>query len=162
MKRRSFVLLVGAFMVMGSFPGPAHAWVGYSTANPRISGAASERPDAVPVPGTNVYIAPDYDPDLLFYHGYWYRIKNASWDMSRDYNGPWTYVPVERVPVGLLKLPADYRLRAARHVRIPYIQLKNNWKAWEEDGRWESRAVRDHRYHRGVRYEDAAEARNEH
>lgn len=162
MKRRSFALLVGAFVLLAYCPGQSHAWVGRPPADTR-DGAVAGRPEAVPVPGTNVYIAPDYDDDLLFYHDYWYRINNGRWDMARDYNGPWFYIPVERVPVALLKLPADYRHRAATHVKIPYIQLKSNWKTWEEDGRWERHAARElHRYHRGVRYGDADGVSNEH
>lgn len=164
MKRRFFALLVGAFVVLTSYPGSGHAWVNHAKMNPHNTPfAATTQPEAVPVPGTNVYIAPDYDQDLIFYRDYWYRIKNGSWDMARDYNGPWTYIPVERVPVALLKLPADYRRLASTHVKIPYIQLKSNWKAWEEDGRWERHAVKElHRYYRGVRHENASEARSEH
>lgn len=164
MKRRFFALLVGAFAVLTSYPGSGHAWVNRANMNPHNpGGAVVTQPEAVPVPGTNVYITPDYDQDLLFYRDYWYRINNGSWDMARDYNGPWTYIPVEQLPVALLKLPADYRRQAATHVKIPYIQLKSNWKAWEEDGRWERHAVKElHRRHRGVRYENAAGASYEH
>lgn len=164
MKRKFFSLLIGAFVASIWYPGDVHAWVGFNGMNPHVSGAAyTVQPDAVPVPGTNVYIAPDYDDDIIFYHDYWYRVNEGSWDVARDYNGPWAYAPVERVPVELLKLPTDYRRIASPHVRIPYSQLKSNWKAWEEEKRWERHAVTEmHRYYRDSAYGGGTEVSNGH
>jgi len=150
MKRRFKALFVGAFVTLTVLPTTANAWVDYHANDARLAGyTVAVLPDAVPVPGTNVYIAPDYDEDIVFYRDYWYRVNNGKWDMGRDYNGPWHYIPVEQVPVALLKLPTDYRRAADSHVKIPYLLLKSNWKTWEDEGRWERHAVKElHRHYR--------------
>ncbi len=155
MKRRVLTLLAGFFLFSTATPHTVNAWLNYQGVDPHHSTVATvSLPRAVPVPGTNVYIAPEYDDEIIFYHDYWYRVNNGSWDMARDYNGPWTYIPVEQVPVALLKLPTDYRRRAATHVKITYIQLKSNWKAWEEEKHWDGQAATEFgRHYRGVSYE---------
>jgi hypothetical protein len=161
MRKRFFAVLAGTFVFSLSCPGAGQAWMHYNNTNPHASvNQDSVQPEAVPVPGTNVYIAPDYDDDIVFYHDWWYRVRDGKWDMARDFNGPWKYVAEERVPDALLKLPTNFRHSADKHVKIPYSLLKSNWKAWEDDGRWEKHAVKElHRYYKDVIYDNSGQGR---
>lgn len=89
------------------------------------------------IPGTYAYFAPDVDADLFFYGGYWYRPHGGGWYRSSNYGGPWGFIVIDHVPGVLIKLPHGYRNVPPRHQRIPYGQLKKNWKAWERDKHWD-------------------------
>jgi len=45
------------------------------------------------IPGTYVYVVPDINTEILFYHGYWYRPSAGRWYWARTYNGPWLTLP---------------------------------------------------------------------
>jgi hypothetical protein len=96
------------------------------------------------VPGTYVYFGADVNEDLLFYHGYWYRPYGGRWYRAGSYNGPWGFVSIERVPRVIINLPPGYRSVAPGHQRIPYGQLKKNWRTWEQEKHWDKR---DHNVH---------------
>jgi len=119
-------------------------------------------PPMVPVPGVNVYIAPDVDADLLFYHGYWYRPYEGRWYRSARYDGPWGYVPGKRVPGALRSLPPGYRGRAVGQERIPHGQLKKNWRAWERDGHRRGPGRDERAGRRGGRGDHREEGRGPH
>ncbi len=105
----------------------------------------SAPPALVVIPGTYVYIVPDIDADLLFFHGYWYRPYEGRWYVAGSYNGPWTYIRPYRVPPALVSLPPDYRRVPPGHHRIPYADLQANWSRWERERYWE----RDREWHAG-------------
>ncbi len=118
--------------------------IGINIPLPRV--VISAPPVVVVVPGTYVYFAPDVEIDLLFYHGYWYRPYRGYWYRAAGYNGPWVYIAPKRLPGVLLSLPPDYRTVPPGLQRIPYGQLKKNWRAWEKERRWEGKE-----YERGER-----------
>ena len=96
-------------------------------------------PKVVVIPGTRyVYFLPDYDEDILFYHGFWYRPYSGGWFRSKGYNGPWK--PVRKVPGQVLNLPPDFRGDAQAGERISYRELKKHWRQWEKSGYWEESA----------------------
>ncbi len=94
-------------------------------------------PPVVVVPGTNVYVAPEANIDIVFYRGYWYRPYEGRWYRASDYNGPWAHLAPSRVPHVLVDLPPDYRNIPPGHTRIPYGQLKKNWGRWESERYWD-------------------------
>jgi len=94
-------------------------------------------PPVVVIPGTYAYAVPDVDIDIVFYQGYWYRPHRDYWYRSTSYNGPWKYIVHDRVPGVLHSLPPDYRHVPPGHQRIPYGQVKKNWKNWERDRHWD-------------------------
>lgn len=87
-----------------------------------------EPPVVVLIPGTPVYHAPHVGIDIFFYSNRWYRKHNGRWYKASYYNGPWAYLPVQRIPVALVNLPPDYRHIPPGHQRIPYGQLKKHSK----------------------------------
>lgn len=96
-------------------------------------------PAAVVIPGTRyVYFLPDYDSDILFYHGNWYRPYSDNWFKSKGYNGPWERVL--EVPALILKVPAGFRSIEPGRERIPYRSLKKHWREWESGGYWDELA----------------------
>jgi hypothetical protein len=94
-------------------------------------------PPVVVVPGTYAYVVPDVDVDIVFFQGYWYRPYGDRWFRSASYNGPWRHLAHASVPGALYSLPSDYRHVPPGHQRIPYGQLKKNWKGWEKDRHWD-------------------------
>jgi hypothetical protein len=94
-------------------------------------------PAVVLIPGTYIYFIPDIEADILFYHDYWYRPYEGHWYRARSYNGPWVYVVPARVPRVLIHLQPDFRHIPPGHERIPYGQLKKNWRRWEQEKYWD-------------------------
>jgi hypothetical protein len=109
--------------------------VGVSVSLPSI--VISSPPPVVVVPGTYVYVIPDIEADIVFYHDYWYRPFKGGWYRSQGYNGPWGFIARERVPGVLFKLPSDVRRVPPGQARIPYGQLKKSWRTWEKEKHWE-------------------------
>jgi hypothetical protein len=98
-------------------------------------------PELVVVPNSYVYVVPDQD--VFFYQGYWFRPYEGRWYRARAYNGPWSFIVRDRVPVSVINLPPDYRQRVY-HERIPYGQVKKNWHAWERDRYWDAHGEKGH------------------
>ncbi len=127
---------------------------------PRI--VVSAPPVLAVIPGTYVYLAPDVNADLMFYQNNWYRPHNGGWYVSQGYNGPWRAVSAP--PPALTRLPQNYRSLPPGHERMPYGQVKDNWRTWEHDRRWDH--PNGHREDRRAdrreeRREDRREARRE-
>ena len=93
-------------------------------------------PQVAAIPGTYVYVVPDIDVDILFYHGYWYRPYGGRWYWAQSYNGPWVYLALPSVPRVLLGLPPGYRRLPPGYHRIPYGELHANWGRWERERYW--------------------------
>ena len=140
MKKSVFVLLITTMVFAGSAMLPqsgfagVHVNVGINVPLPAFEFHAP--PAVVVIPGTYVYAVPDADVDIVFYQGYWYRPHSDYWYRSSSYNGPWRSIDRQRVPGVLFKLPPDYRHMPPGHQRIPYGQLKKNWKGWEREKYW--------------------------
>lgn len=158
MKLRNFVFVAaGALLIAPGLFLPIEAGAGMNL-NIGINLAPSpyvipEPPPVAVIPGTYVYYAPDIAVDILFYGGYWYRPVEGRWYRARSYNGPWGYIVTNRVPGALLHLPRDYRHARPVNERIPYGQLKKNWRQWERERHWERAGLRheDSGWHGGER-----------
>lgn len=113
--------------------------------------AISSSPDVVVISGTYVYFIPDAKEDVFFYHGYWYRPHNGRWYRSADYSNGWVFVSLNNVPSPILSIPVGFRALPPGQEKIPYGQLKKNWKSWEKERRWErvSEARERHEEHPG-------------
>ena len=138
MKRRSFFSISGVLLVIALlFPVAAGAdvSVGINIFPPPI--VLSAPPAVMVVPGTYVYFIPDLEVDILFYGGWWYRPYRGYWYRAKGYNGPWVHVEGSRVPSVVIALPPHFRNVPPGHTRIPYGQLKKNWKTWERERHWD-------------------------
>ena len=60
------------------------------------------------VPGYPVYYAPGMDTNFFFYDGMYWVYQSDNWYASSWYNGPWSPVGPELVPVYVLRVPVSY------------------------------------------------------
>lgn len=155
MKKSGFALLIitMVFVVSALLPQSSFAEVNVNIGiNVPLPAFVFHAPPAVVfIPGTYVYAVPDVDIDIVFYQGYWYRPHRDYWYLSTSYNGPWRYIDQERVPSVLFKLPPDYRHVPPGHQRIPYGQVKKNWKNWEKEKYWDKQ---EHRQEKSKQYKE--------
>ncbi len=91
-------------------------------------------PLLVVYPGTYVYVASGVDADLVFYHDHWYRFYGGGWYVSLGYNGPWRVVTA---PLAVRRLPQNFRHVPPGQERVPFGQVKQNWRTWETERHWD-------------------------
>ena len=65
-------------------------------------------PAFVRVPNYPVYYAPGASSNYFFYDGVYWVFQNDNWYASSWYNGPWTFVRPESVPLFVLRIPVRY------------------------------------------------------
>lgn len=70
--------------------------------------AMAAPPPMIVVPGTPVYYAPSLSLNFFAYGGRYYTHHNGAWFAAANYNSPWTFIAVERVPRPILAVPASY------------------------------------------------------
>ena len=140
MKKRIAMTLVGFAFIWTSYllsaertSAEVNVQVGIGLPLPSV--VISVPPAVVCIPDTRVYYAPDVGIDIFFYSGHWYRPYEGGWYRATYYNGPWAYLPSQRVPTALVHLPANYYNIPPGHQRIPYGQLKKDWKRWDKGQR---------------------------
>jgi len=68
-------------------------------------------PQLVQVPGCPVYYAPSVASNYFFYDGAYWVFERDNWHVSPWYNGPWSLVPPQAVPVYILRVPVKYYRR---------------------------------------------------
>jgi len=69
----------------------------------------SAPPTVVVVPTVPaVQYVPSLSVDVFVYGGHWYYWHGGHWFVGPSYQGPWTYVLVERVPAPVLAVPVRY------------------------------------------------------
>ena len=159
----SMLIMAMFFIVTGFLPAQSHAEVqvnvGIFAPPPPV--VISGPPVVTVIPGTAyVYFIPDIQPDIFFYGGCWYRPHEGRWFRARSYGGPWIYMDRGAVPPVLVRLPQDYRHMPPGHQKIPYGQLKKNWKHWERDRHWDGEEKRPGN-HGGPRERGESEGRQQ-
>jgi len=84
-------------------------------------------PRLVRVPGYPVYYAPGVDSNYFFYDGMYWVYLGDNWYASSWYNGPWSLVAPQAVPVYVLRVPVRY-----------YRQPPVYFRGWRRDAppRW--------------------------
>jgi len=65
-------------------------------------------PELVRVPGYPVYYAPRLHSNFFFYDGMYWVYQRDNWYASTWYNGPWSLVGPEFVPLFVLRIPVRY------------------------------------------------------
>jgi hypothetical protein len=138
MKKRIITAIgIGSILLMTIFaPVAANAEVNVTVNVPLPPLVIPAPPGLVVIPGTYVYYPPDVGVDIFFYHGYWYRPHHGYWYRSRGYNGPWRTIAVNRVPRAVYGVPPGFR-HGPMYERVPYGQVKKNWRGWERDRHWD-------------------------
>ncbi|MEW6001255.1 MAG: hypothetical protein AB1638_01185 [Nitrospirota bacterium] len=143
MKRILLLLLINIILGLYSFQSPektfAEVNVNFYIGAPLPQIVITSPPEVVLIPETNVYFTPDVGIELLFYSGCWYRRHNGLWYRATYYNGPWLYLEMAKVPAVLVHLPKDYHRLTTGYKRIPYGQLKKQWKKWKNTDKGKNR-----------------------
>lgn len=111
-------------------------------------------PQLAVFPEANVYVVPDQD--VFFYHDSWYRPYGGRWYRAGNYNGPWNIIIRGRVPLAIINLPPDYR-RRLWHERVPYGEVRKNWRSWEKGRYWNARVEKER--HGGPEHREGMERR---
>jgi hypothetical protein len=103
-------------------------------------------PELVPVPGYPVYYAPRVDANYFFYDGMYWVYQDDNWYASSWYNGPWSFVEPEVVPLYVLRIPVRYYQRPpeyfhgwrsnapprwGRHWGHDWEQRRSGWDRWD-------------------------------
>ncbi len=96
-------------------------------------------PELVLVPGYPVYYAPRLHSNFFFYDGMYWVYQGDNWYASTWYNGPWTLVGPEYVPLFVLRIPV-------RYYRDPPAYFRG-WRA-DEPPRWGEHWGREWEQHR--------------
>ncbi len=94
------------------------------------------------IPRSGVYFVADGGPDLFFYAGFWWSPRGDRWYRSRVYNGPWVVVERRHVPVQVVRVPRDYRVRYGKAKHVPYGQ----WKKTHYKKSYDNKRHGDHDY----------------
>ena len=101
-------------------------------------------PEPVVIPETDIYAVPDFQEDIFFTAGWWWRPWNGRWYRSRYHDRGWAYY--RGVPSFHRNVPPrwrdDYRANQWRghhwqHQRVHQRELQRNWHEWERNKHWE-------------------------
>ncbi len=97
-------------------------------------------PHLVPVPGYPVYYAPQVDANYFFYDGMYWVYHDDNWYASAWYNGPWSFVAPEVVPLFVLRIPVRYYRQPPLYFSGWQTNAPPRWghhwgHGWEQDRR---------------------------
>jgi hypothetical protein len=103
-------------------------------------------PELVQVPGYPVHYAPRLNSNYFFYDGMYWVLQGDNWYASSWYNGPWSQVGPQYVPVYLLRVPvryyrapppyfrgwrADAPPQWGQHYGHDWEQQRKGWSQWD-------------------------------
>ncbi len=103
----------------------------------------SAPPEMVVLPETEVYVAPDYDQDLFFYGGWWWRPWRGRWYRSLYYDSGWEFY--NGVPGWYGGVYPHWRENYRNHMwgghrwdyhPVPYGDVRTHWRDWHDTGRY--------------------------
>ena len=131
-------------------PVKSNAEVNISVAVPLPPLVIPAPPALVVIPGSYVYYPPDVREDIFFYRGFWYRPYRGHWFRAVEYSGPWRGIAIERIPRAVMGVRPGFRRGPIVYERVPYGDVRRNWRAWEHERHWD----RDRHERREPRRED--------
>jgi hypothetical protein len=99
-----------ALMMLFCFAATSEAQVSIGIGLPNLSIGINLPlyPNLVPIPGYPVYYAPTVEANYFFYDGMYWIYYDDNWYASYWYNGPWSIVRPEIVPLFILRVPVRY------------------------------------------------------
>lgn len=98
-----------------------------------------QEPVMAVIPGTYIYFFSDNSVDFFFFGGYWWRLHGNRWYRANHYNGPWKFKHNKYVPAPFFKLAPGWKSQPFSHSGIKFQEMKNNWKQWEKEKRWDKK-----------------------
>ncbi|MEP6875563.1 MAG: hypothetical protein ABI887_14485 [Burkholderiales bacterium] len=115
--RRAIVALMLVCGAVSSAPAQVSVGVGVALPGVSIGINIPAYPQLVRVPSYPVYYAPGLQENLFFYDGMYWVYESDSWYASSWYNGPWSSIQPEYVPVYVLRVPVRYYRRPPVYFR---------------------------------------------
>ncbi|MBX3665377.1 MAG: hypothetical protein KF834_06805 [Burkholderiales bacterium] len=110
---------------------PATAWIPAAAASSSVSISIGIHhagyPELVLVPGYPVYYAPQLSANYFFYDGYYWLYHEDHWYMSDWYDGPWTAVDPDDVPLFVLRVPVRYYVNPPVYFHGWYVDAAPHW-----------------------------------
>jgi len=154
MKKLLFGTILLALVIVVPIPTMAGVNIGIGISLPPIRFNAP--PAVVVMPDTyDVYVVPDIDVDMFFWHGWWWRPWEGRWYRSHYYDRGWAYY--NNVPIFYYDVDPGWRGYYRNHnwnghrwnyKRIPHRQLQRNWNSWDDNRYWERQRTWDvQKYH---------------
>ncbi|WP_156038997.1 hypothetical protein [Chromobacterium haemolyticum] len=108
-------------------------------AQTRLDISISSYPSLILIPGYPVYYDPAQQLNYFFYGGRYWVFHEDGWYYSNWYNGPWTPMAADRVPVFIWRIPLRYY-----HHRPAYFQGRSANEAPPWDQHWGAGWSRKH------------------
>ena len=138
---RSALIALSALSFLFGTATPAVAQVSVSVAIPGISIGIHQHgyPELVLVPGYPVYYAPQLPVNYFFYDGYYWLYHDDHWYTSDWYDGPWTMVDPDDVPLFVLRVPVRYYVNPPMYFHGWYLEAAPRWHIY-----WGPRWTRYH------------------
>jgi hypothetical protein len=103
------ILMATAAGLLSAAPAVAdNVSIGVTVGTPPPPVMVTAPPQLVVVTGTPVYYAPAVSFNYFFYSGRYYVFHDGAWFYAAAFNGPWTFVALERVPRPILAVPVAY------------------------------------------------------
>jgi hypothetical protein len=121
--------LIGICMLLWAIaPATAQVSIGVGVPGVSIGINLPVYPKLVRVPGYPVYYAPQMNSNYFFYDGMYWVYERDNWYASTWYNGPWSLVSQDAVPLYILRVPVRY-----------YRQPPAYFRGWRSDAppRWD-------------------------
>ena len=114
------VPIVAMLIAAGTaLPAPARGQVSVNVSIGQPPPVIVAQPVLVPVQASPVYYAPSYGPDLFFYDGRYYTVRDDQWFYAARVNTPWVAIAIGKVPRQILAVPVAY-------YRVPPGHMKHN------------------------------------
>ncbi len=109
--------LLGAFLVLIPWASNGDTAINVNIGPPPPIVLAAP-PPLVVVPGVPVVsYAPSIQVDLFFFDHRWYYPHGGYWYVGPTYKGPWTFVPVGKLPRSVVAVPVRYYKVAPGHLK---------------------------------------------
>jgi len=127
---RSALIALSALSFLFGTATPVAAQVSVSVAVPGISIGIHQHgyPELIPVPGYPVYYAPQLPVNYFFYDGYYWLYHDDHWYTSDWYDGPWTMVDPDEVPLFVLRVPVRYYVNPPIYFQGWYVDAAPRWE----------------------------------
>jgi hypothetical protein len=147
-----YVLIVLGMLFWSYNPALAQVRIGIGISAPGLSIGINvpAYPQLVRVPGYPVYYAPRLNSNFFFYDGMYWVYQEDNWYASTWYNGPWSYVDREAVPLFVLRIPVRYYRAPPSYFRGWRADAPPRWgehwgREWEQRrsgwDKWNHKAV---------------------
>jgi len=122
-----YTLVVLSMMFGLAAPATAQLSIGIGVPGLSIGINVPLYPQLVQVPSYPVYYAPGMQSNYFFYDGMYWVYEGDNWYASSWYNGPWSLVGPEAVPLYVLRVPVRY-----------YRSPPNYFRGWQPEAppRW--------------------------